>query len=169
MQVNAYNDFIDNRSNGVSFAGFIDVDEFLCLKADSSLEQFLLRYIDCYGFCVNWKLFGDNGIPDVVDNDWSVIKRFTKCQCTMNKHVKTFLNIGRCGKAFHFVNPHCVDASLRFNCIVDPSKQVFVHGPWNEKSSNAIAQLNHYHCKTLGEYRLKNMRGRADMHNMTID
>lgn len=65
MQMKAYNDFIDNRRIGYDFAAFFDVDEFLCLKADQSLEAFLCRYRDVYGVGVNWRVFGDNGLSCV--------------------------------------------------------------------------------------------------------
>ncbi len=151
MQMKAYNDFIDNRADGTSFAGFFDVDEFLCLKRDTCAQSFFARYADYYGFCVNWRLFGDNGLKSV-DGDWSVLKRFTKCQEAMNKHIKTFLNISKCSKMLHFVNPHFVDASLKYDVIVDSTCSHYVHGPFNESASNDIAQLNHYNCKTIEEY-----------------
>ena len=161
MQMKAYNDFIDNRSSDVDYAGFFDVDEFLCLKKDYDAQSFFNRYNDYYGFCVNWRLFGDNNLKSV-DNNWSVIKRFTRCQKTLDKHVKTFLNMKMCHKMFHFVNPHFVDASLQYDVIVDSTKTRYVHGPFNENASNDIVQLNHYNVKTFEEYQMKMARGRAD-------
>lgn len=162
MQMKAYNDFIDNMSNGIDFAGFFDVDEFLCLKKDADAQQFFSRYSDYYAFCVNWRLFGDNGLKNVIDDNWSVVERFTRCQDKMNKHIKTFLNINRCKNMFHFVNPHYVDASLQYDIVVDSTKDHFVHGPFNENASNEVAQLNHYNIKTFEEYQMKMARGRAD-------
>ena len=77
MQLKAYNDFIDKHYAEYDFAAFFDVDEFLCLKKDSSLDSFLSRYIDVYGVGVNWRVFGDNGLSCVEDGDYSVLSRFT--------------------------------------------------------------------------------------------
>lgn len=160
-QLEAYNDFIDNRSTGFNFAGFFDVDEFLCLKVDSDANSFLSRYSSYFGVTVNWRIFGDSSLTEPT-SDYSVINRFTMCEAKMNEHIKTFLNIARCRNNFHFVNPHCVDVSLQFDAIVDTSKSRFVHGPFNRDASGEIAQLNHYNVKTLAEYKEKMSRGRAD-------
>lgn len=160
-QLEAYNDFIDNKSIGFDFAGFIDVDEFLCLKADSDVNGFFSRYSSYFGVAVNWRIFGDNSLAEPA-GDYSVISRFTMCEASMNEHIKTFLNISRCRNSFHFVNPHFIDASLQFDVIIDAGKSHFVHGPFNKGSSGEIAQLNHYNVKTLAEYKEKMSRGRAD-------
>ena len=65
MQMKAYNDFIDKHSSEYDFAAFFDVDEFLCVKKDKSLESFLSRYADIYGVGVNWRVFGDNDLTSV--------------------------------------------------------------------------------------------------------
>jgi hypothetical protein len=79
MQMKAYNDFIDKHSSEYDFAAFFDVDEFLCLKKDKSLESFLSRYADIYGVGVNWRVFGDNGLTSVESGSYSLLNRFTKC------------------------------------------------------------------------------------------
>lgn len=162
MQMKAYNDFIDNRSNGYGFAAFFDVDEFLCLKEDKSLDSFLSRYQDVYGVGINWRVFGDNGLQCVVDGNYSLLKRFTKCQSTLDRHVKTILNLKMAANRFHFVNPHFVDASMKYDVIADVDKQKFIHGPWNYGCTTKIAQLNHYNSKTRQEFSEKLLRGKAD-------
>lgn len=73
MQIKAYNDFIDKHYSEYRFAAFFDVDEFLCLKKDSSLEDFLARYDDVYGVGINWRVFGDNGLTGVDGINYSLL------------------------------------------------------------------------------------------------
>jgi hypothetical protein len=162
MQLKAYNDFIDNRRAGYDFAAFWDIDEFLCLKKFGSLDEFLLNYSDCYGVGVNWRVFGDNGLSGVSDGNYSLLSRFTKGQKTLDRHVKTILNLNATGNMFHFVNPHFVDASMRYDAIVDVDRTCFIHGPWNYDCKCESAQINHYHSKTWPEFQEKMKRGKAD-------
>jgi hypothetical protein len=162
MQMKAYNDFIDNRRAGFDFAAFWDVDEFLCLKKFSSLDEFLSNYSDCYGVGVSWRVFGDNGLSCVYDGNYSLLNRFTRCQKTLDRHVKTILNMNMTGNMFHFVNPHFVDVSVKYNVIVDVDRTCFIHGPWNYGCKCESAQLNHYHSKTWPEFQEKMLRGKAD-------
>ena len=162
MQMKAYNDFIDKHFADYDFAAFFDVDEFLCLKQDKSLEQFLSRYNDVYGVGVNWRVFGDNGLI-TVEGDYSVLSRFTRCQDKLDRHIKTVLNLKMSRNMMHFVNPHFVDGSIKYNAIVDLDKRKFIHGPWNYDCTSNVAQLNHYNSKTFPEFIDKMKRGRADM------
>ena len=162
MQMRAYNDFIDNRRADYDFAAFWDVDEFLCLKGFGSLPEFLSRYWDRCGVAVNWRVFGDNGLSGVSGGDYSLLKRFTKGQAVLDRHVKTILNMNRSRGMFHFVNPHFVDASVERDVVSDADKTRFVHGPWNYGCRCETVQLNHYHSKTWPEFLEKMRRGKAD-------
>ena len=163
QQLPSYNQFIDVNFNGFDFAAFMDVDEFLCLKKHLSVSEFLSQYADVYGLCVNWRFFGDNGLTAVQDGNYSLLERFTRCQDVLDRHVKTFLNFKKCGSAFHFVNPHFVDASMAYDVMVDVDRTCFVHGPWNYGCMSQTAQINHYFSKTIQEFRdLKMRRGKAD-------
>lgn len=161
-QMQAYNDFIDRHHSDFDFAAFFDVDEFLCLKISSSLEQFLSQYAEYYGVGINWRVFGDNGLSGVSDGNYSLLSRFTRCQDSLDRHIKTILNLRKCRNMFHFVNPHFVDASMKFNVIVDADKTCFIHGPWNYNCKCKTVQLNHYNSMTWPEFIEKMKRGKAD-------
>lgn len=162
MQMKAYNDFIDNKSDGYDFAAFIDVDEFFCLQSFSSIDNFFGQYVDYYAFAINWRIFGSSGLRCVQNDDYSLLKRFTHCAKSIDKHVKTVLNLQRCGNMFHFVNPHFIDASLKFDTTIAMDKRAYVHGPWQFDVKTCGAQLNHYCCKTYSEFLEKKLRGKAD-------
>ena len=81
----------------------------------------------------------------------------------MDRHIKTVLNLKMSRNMMHFVNPHFVDGSIKYNAIVDLDKRKFIHGPWNDGCTSTVAQLNHYNSKTFPEFMDKIKRGRADM------
>ena len=162
MQMRAYNDFIDKHYMDYDFATFIDVDEFICLKKHYTIDMFLQDYEQFYGIGINWRCFGDNGLTEVIDNNYSLIDRFTKCEKVLDRHIKTTLNMKMCKNMFHFINPHFVDASMKFNVIADVSRQRVINGPWNYNAIDDTAQINHYNCKTFAEFKHKLTRGKAD-------
>ena len=162
MQLKAYNNFIDTNYLNYDYAAFYDVDEFLCLKKYKSLDDFLNDYSSYYGIGVNWRCFGDNGLTNVSDNNYSCIDRFIKCENVLDRHIKTILNFNLCKNMVHFVNPHFVDASMKYNIIIDISKERYINGPWNYNAIDDSVQLNHYNSKTLEEFNRKFTRGKAD-------
>ena len=162
-QLAAYNDWLLTKADGFSWAAFFDIDEFLCLKEDKSLDSFLKRYERFCGVAVNWRCFGDNGLK--FDGYSSVLERFTKCQIKLDRHVKTIAHVDQFQKGmFLFSNPHFFGAAS-LGLVVDITGNKQVRGPWNEDCQVGIAQLNHYHCKTKQEWEKKMERGRPDVPN----
>lgn len=161
-QLPAYNDFISKNWYKYDFAAFWDVDEFLCLKNTQNLNLFLESYRDFFAIGVNWRCFGDNGMQGVINQNYSLVKRFTMCEKTLNKHIKTILNFRRCADLPQFINPHFVNIAYSNNFTVDVGMKTYIHGPFNEIFTENIAQLNHYNCKTWEEFQQKFTRGKAD-------
>jgi len=150
-QIPCYNEFIKNYKKDYDWAAFFDVDEFLVLKKHKNIKEFIFDYKDHNGIGVNWVLFGDNDLSEI-NNEYSVIKRFTKCQSIPNKHIKTILNLKEPNRMnVHGPNREIVDTNYRR-----------IKGPFNDKGLINIAQLNHYAGKTKEEFILKCERGRAD-------
>jgi len=152
-QLASYNDFIQNNYLNYEWGAFIDVDEFIVLKKHDNIKSFISDYQDYNCISMNWHLFGNNGHENVVNNNYSNIERFTKRGVNMNKHVKTICKLS---KSLSYVNPHFANCSW-----VDSNKNIG-NGPFNEKWSDEIIQLNHYFCKTKEEFQLKLDKGRAD-------
>lgn len=161
-QLPAYNDFIAGNWQNYDFAAFWDVDEFLCIKNGMPLDDFLQRYKSCFAVGINWRCFGDSGMRNVVDGNYSLVTRFTKCEKTLNKHIKTVLNFRRCADLAKFVNPHFVDMAYYGNFTVDVGLKTYIKGPFNQVFTDGLAQLNHYNCKTWEEFQHKFVRGKAD-------
>jgi len=155
VQSNSYNDFKLNFNNNYNWAAFFDVDEFLVLKKHNNIKSFLEEYDDCNAIGINWAMFGNNGHETVLNNNYSVLERFTKrgdINFGGNKHIKTIVKLP-CNK---YQDIHCVCGDW-FNL----NKEIR-SGAFNEPIDWSIAQLNHYFSKSTEELKQKCNRGRAD-------
>lgn len=154
QQMVAYSSWLKQYKSNFDWVAFFDVDEFLVLKKHKTIQEFVSDYPNANGIGINWYFFGDNGLSEISDNEYSVIKRFTKRGSNMDIHVKTILNCKvNCAMGVH--NPPSVT-------IVSPNG-VEINGPFNKTPTDDIAQINHYFCKTFSEFLEKCDRGRADI------
>lgn len=152
-QLEAYNHFIKNYSKNYGWGMFFDVDEFLALKKYNNIKDWLINYKSYGAVGVNWRLFGDNGLEKVIDNNYSVIKRFTKADKNMYPLIKTIINFNKPHpKAYFFGDPHHIKVSWDSNYTINTKKTGYIRGPKNYNYTDPDVQLNHYFCKTLDEF-----------------
>lgn len=151
-QIPAYNDFISKNNKTYDWVAFFDIDEFLVLKKHKNIKEFINDYKDLPAVGINWVLFGDNGHTKVID-DYSLLKRFTKRQNSINNHIKCIINLSKTN-SMSIHNPNSV--------WYDTNKGQH-KGPYLTPGLDDIAQINHYFCKTRQEFLEKIKRGRADM------
>lgn len=151
-QIDAYNHFIHHNKNNYDWAAFLDVDEFLVLKKHEKIQDLLSDYNNEVALGINWVLFGDNNILDY-SNEFGVLHRFTMRQSGVNPHIKSIINLQKCG--YMTVHNHIGDC-------VDLHRRNISNTPFNVNGSDDIAQINHYFCKTKPEFIEKCSRGRAD-------
>lgn len=151
MQLKCYNSFVENYWHTTDWAAFIDVDEFIVLKKHKNIKDFLSDYENFNSIGINWVFFGDNGLIEP-DEEYSVIKRFTKRQKSINAHVKNIVKMS----SRPYMNIH----NPNFNWIDTNKNQQ--SGPFNPNGDDTIAQINHYWTKTISEFKEKISRGRAD-------
>ena len=147
-QVYAYNNFINSYNDQYSYAAFFDIDEFLVLKKHKNIKEFISDYKDYESIGINWVFFGNNGLSKP-DNDFSLIKRFTRRGKNIDKHIKT---ITRLNKNMQIHNVEGAWYDLNGNCC---------YGPFNPNGNDNIAQINHYQVKTFPEFIQKVNRGYA--------
>jgi hypothetical protein len=156
-QVPAYNDFLRFREE-TEWVAYIDVDEFIVLKAAENVKDWLLAYSDCAAVGVNWRLFGSCGHADYADG--LVIERFTRrapVDFTPNRHVKTFARTSLVKAAnCHISYMQDMPVVDIFRRPINPAN----NGLHDEVCDGAI-QLNHYFTRSRGEWELKRARGRA--------
>jgi predicted HAD superfamily phosphohydrolase YqeG len=155
-QVSAYNYFIENFKDVYDWCLFIDVDEFLVLKNNINVKDFIRQYGNVEnGIAINWVLFGNNNHTKVIGNNYSVLDRFTKRQKNINQHIKTFLKLKN--KNVKMVDPHHPNVTIYDTNLTE------VKSALNPRGVIDVVQINHYFCKTEEEFMLKINRGRADI------
>lgn len=156
-QREAYNHFITNNIGKYRWAAFFDIDEFLVLKKHKNIREFIIDYKDFPAVGINWVFFGNNNHTEIT-NTFSLLKRFTKRQNGVDKHVKCIVKLDK-GIIMDVHNP------LSHWVAVDKT----IHtGPFNHNGIDDIAQLNHYYSKTPEEFNLKCLRGRADTSDLNL-
>ena len=117
------------------------------LKKHINIKDFLEEYSEFPAIAVNMRLFGDSGHKKVINDNYSVINRFTYSDDKLFPLVKLFLNF-RIGKnQFRLSNPHIV------NCkAIDPNKKMFtINGNFPNNTEDEIAELAHFRNKSYEE------------------
>lgn len=165
----SYNHFLHYYSSDYDWCMFIDVDEFFVPYGYSDVKSCLSQYNDYLGVGFNWRLFGSNNLDKVENNDYSVIRRFTKSQIGYNQHIKTCLNLKLIRTISDinqvvFVNPHCTNISLNYNVIVNAQMSGYVYGPFNKINDDKIKipYIAHFITKSKEECYDRRSKIRAD-------
>lgn len=156
QQLPAYNNFIDEHFTDFNFAAFLDVDEFLATTY-SSIKEYLMNCTEYPSIAVNWRFFGDNNV-EFSENNYSVIKRFTKAEKKLNKHVKIIINFDKAKNLLKFYNPHAVKP-IGNTISSDLKRTVDI---FDEEGTNETIQINHY-LKTREEYVKRAQLGTPDI------
>lgn len=152
MQTKCYNDFIMKYKDVFDFAAFIDIDEFLWLRDTTDVHEFLKDYFSDEAMFVNWRLFGDNGLAEVKDGNYSVIKRFTRCSNDLNPLGKNIINLRLTQGNVLFHNPHILITKNGAHRTKDPTRQKVA--VCVEPYTITIFQ-NHVNCTTIETRRSK--------------
>jgi hypothetical protein len=181
QQEEAYNRFLRGNRKKFWWVAFWDVDEFLVLHKHKNIEELLLENDHRQALAIHWARFGSNGHKKVVNNNYNVLKRFTRRGSEedhngpfkppshfTDAHIKTIMR---------FTNPHRMGVHNCSGTAHTPAGRAVKDSAWTSKVDWSIAQLNHYWIKSLEEARIKLERGRAttgvkrdwDKHFMLID
>lgn len=152
IQNKCYNDFLINNSKNYDFIAFFDIDEFLFLKKHKTINEYLETQTNSNLIYVNWRLFGDNGLKEVENNNYSVLERFTKCGSNLHRLGKNIIRTNKIDVRFY--NPHivCKAGILQLPTYNDTVGNVFETQPWNTDNKNEQdVELFHYRNKTYQE------------------
>ena len=170
-QLPVYNQCYEEYKSKYDWILFFDCDEFLYLDyrfrtIDKYLSDPMFDRFDCIK--INWKVFGDNNIEQIVNNNYSV-KRFktpvspdnfivTGMSFPQNYHIKSIV---RCKENLNidWKNPHC---PFGINYLCDNKGKPTGNTPF-EIPDYTYAVIAHYHTKTINEYIKKIDRGYADI------
>lgn len=154
-QTRSYNKCYEMYGDKYDWLMFFDIDEFLMLEKAKNIKDFLsdTRFNQYEMIHVNWKVYDDNDLVTVVNNDYSVVKRFTRpCQNRRDVHceLKTIVRGGM--RDVRFVkNPHTCDNRI-FSCCNVLGEHVDSKAAKTIRVIHKEAWLNHYICKTMEEY-----------------
>ena len=154
-QTRSYNKCYEIYGDKYDWLMFFDIDEFLMLEKAKNIKDFLsdTRFNQYEMIHVNWKVYDDNDLVTVINNDYSVVKRFTRpCQTRRDVHceLKTIVRGGM--RDVRFVkNPHTCDNRI-FSCCNVLGEQVDSKAAKTIRVIHKEAWLNHYICKTMEEY-----------------
>lgn len=168
-QIKAYNDFYNTYAKLYDWVAFWDIDEFLVLDSNSSIQDFISeqRFKEFNCIAINWCYFDDNNLIEVENSNYNVLDRFKIPSNNPQKQNKFCKRIVKTNvKGININSSHgpitktCTYEELLWNTVINNKvKACNVEGKPlinNDcdiiNSSQKYARLNHYRFKTLSEY-----------------
>lgn len=152
IQNKCYNDFLVSKGKEYDFVTFLDIDEFLVIKNGKTLNEWLETLKDSDVIYINWRLFGDNGLS-FTEDDFSVLKRFTKCDKNLYRLGKNFIHSNKVDVKFY--NPHIVvnnTEQISLPTYSDSNGNIFKNRPWEEQNiTEQCVEIFHFRNKTYQE------------------
>ena len=151
------------KSSTCDWIAFLDADEFLFLRQDTSIGDFLRRFgADVGAIAVNWVPFNSGGQQSY--RAAPVIERFTESLLPSAQYCLCVKCIGR---RVAMKGNHIHRVQLRKGRYVTPSgtDAVFRSNAKTQTPDVEVAALHHYMVKSLEEFEEKRMRGHANSHN----
>ena len=145
-QYPAYNHFIKQSfATKFKWVSFHDIDEFIVLLKHANINAFLEEYCPSGSISLNWLMFGSSDIKQYTH--FPVTQRFQRCDTNPDQHVKSINVIAdiECITNAHYVYLKPGKKQR------DTSGNEFF-GPWNNNGPIDVAHINHYWCKSEGEY-----------------
>jgi glycosyltransferase involved in cell wall biosynthesis len=147
----------------VDWIAYFDVDEFLLLRQDATIAEFLARFDDdVAAIAINWVVFNSGGQERY--RAAPVMERFTESLRRRDAYNKSLKSIGRREKLSGIgIHRHEV-AEGRY---VTPSGRDadFATGQIMRSIDTEVAVLHHYMVKSMEEYQEKRDRGHANSHD----
>lgn len=148
------------KGSVVDWIAFFDADEFLLLRQDATIADFLRRFDDDVGaIAINWVAFNSGGQERY--RALPVIERFTESLPRRARYNRSMKAIGRreklSGTGIHRV-------AVQEGRYVTPSGQdaQFVTGQIMRGLDVQVAVLHHYLVKSMEEFEEKRNRGHAN-------
>lgn len=174
-QVDAYNHFKDNYWEETQWVGFIDLDEFICLKRASKITEWLNKYKNYPSIVIYWKMFGSSGI---IEHDKSklIIEQYIIAWDKFDDIGKPIFNTRFKATETSLKYIHKLPAELNimgFTFFIPPINEFkyFLNFRsnrvgFNKSTSDFTTQINHYVTKSYNEYFIKR-RQRGDVNSFS--
>ena len=173
MQLDAYEDAIENYRFDCRYMAFIDLDEFIFPKTNQKIsevvDEILSQFTNAGGLAINWQIFGSNG-QEKADYSRGVLERFqyrSKSDRLLkdidgnnvgNVYIKTVANPRL---VRHKLSPHGA-IYLIGQCAVNTNGDVCSSLLCSEPCLVDKIVVNHYFVKSKEEFLSKFQKGRAD-------
>lgn len=161
LQHKIFEELYYKYSKDYDWIAFFDVDEFLILKEDKTINEYLSR--DCFNnvdnICVNWKIFDDNDL--IYYENKPVMERFTRpIEDNIVTHINnnfpsndTFKSIIKTNKHICFKHTiHSANNRKELTFSNNKGQIIKLDNTYHYKSNFDLAQLNHYWQKTAEEF-----------------
>lgn len=91
-QVNWYKKVLDQIRDKYDFIGIWDIDEFLVIFNNMSLQDFFVKNKWQNVIFIPWRIFGDSHLTEFNKTNTSVLKRFLLCDKEPHNNGKSILN-----------------------------------------------------------------------------
>eukprot|EP00980_Cylindrotheca_fusiformis_P009281 scaffold2032_cov122-Cylindrotheca_fusiformis.AAC.3 len=163
IQIEAYSACIERlqRERKHSWIAFLDLDEFLVIR-DTKKYPYVMDLLDDLpdhvgGLAMNWVMFQMNNQTHYEPKPVTLRFQHRKEKAT-NRHVKTIARTEHLWKA----HPHHAWYKL-FSGVrsVDTSGHT-VWGPFNDRMTDDVVAVYHFHTKSLEEYKERCKRGKVN-------
>jgi hypothetical protein len=127
------------------WVGFVDADEFVVLRDNRSIGEFLAKFPARVGVALHMYMFGSNGHKDRPHGP--VIVEYTRRSAPLNGHVKCFV---RPESVANHRNPHSWYYRGMRHAVTERGRRV--SGSISLPPSADSAWINHYHHKSDQDY-----------------
>ena len=137
------------EKDGATWAAFFDIDEFLLLKKNENINQFLAEYGPSKGAIgINWMTVGTRNATKYEPKPVTLRFQYTVPQWRANIHIKT---IARVKDIKTFKSPHYAIFIDKTTKTIDTNGSP-IKGPFNRNMTTDIAVLYHYQFKSREEF-----------------
>ena len=162
MQIPVYNDAIYRYKDETEWLAIIDLDEFIVPIKYNSIKEVLNEYSKYSGLAVNCISYDSNGY--LTKPDLLTIEAYTNRRKDLNSDRHIIKSIVKPKDIYYNNNPHC--CKFKRNKIIVDSSFTPCPGALTKDCNVDVIRINHYHSRSLEEYKARIDKGFADQTNL---
>lgn len=155
--IQSYMDCIARFGSTFEWIAFFDADEFLVLRHQASVKQFLAAHAQASAIAINWAFFGSNGHHSLSKE--LTLEAFTRRAPQAFQPNSQFKSIVRPRFVKSCINSHCFDVDGAYCRPGGESFTLKRPGIMEEVALYEWCQLNHYFVRSRQHWIAKALRG----------